>query len=161
MLWQARSHTNKCLNLLAWKCQFTTVVLSGGNGGQPILWMCVGQLDVWWIGLIDIRDMYGSIISLEDKGCCCMSMYSLVRALTSVFYYNIFYRMQTKLRECNVFTPVCRSFCSQREGFSVFGSRRCTPPGHTPRTHTPLDTPPHFGQQVGDTHPTGMLSCST
>ena len=90
MLWQARSHTNKCLNLLAWKCQFTTVVLSGGNDGQPILWMCVGQLDVWWIGLIDIRDMYGSIIPLEDKGCRCMSVYSLVRALTSVFYYNIF-----------------------------------------------------------------------
>ena len=98
------------------------------------------------------------------------------------------YRPQTKLREGNVFTPVCRSFCSAG-GLSGSGPRGmwlwiqgmclwvwgCTPPSHAPLfthpldTHSPghtpvLDTPrlspsPHYGQQTSGIHPTGMLSC--
>ena len=57
-----------------------------------------------------------------------------------------FYRLQMKLREGNVFTPVCQSFCSQ--GLSGGG------------VYTPWTPPPHYGQQTGGTHPTGMFSCS-
>ena len=45
-----------------------------------------------------------------------------------------------KLREGNVFTPVCQSFCPQGACLggrvSTFGSGGCTPPGHK-HTHTP------------------------
>ena len=46
----------------------------------------------------------------------------------------------TKLRQGNVFAPVCQSFCSQGEGVSVRESPLGRdPPRQTPWTETPLD----------------------
>ena len=60
------------------------------------------------------------------------------------------YRPQTKLREGNVFTPVCRSFCSQ--------GRYPQADTHLGR-HPPVQCMLGYGQQAGSTHPTGMHSC--
>ena len=68
----------------------------------------------------------------------------------------------TKLRQGNVFTPVCssvhRGVCHPSPGQ--------TPPGRHPPGQKPpqADTPPAqcmlgYGQQAGGTHPTGMYSC--
>ena len=54
-----------------------------------------------------------------------------------LFIYPItYYRPQTKLRQSNVFTPVCQSFYSQ-------GGVWQTPPGQTPSpgSHPQADTP--------------------
>ena len=73
------------------------------------------------------------------------------------------YRLQMKLREGNVFTPLCDSV--HREGMSA---RRCTfpPPPWTdsPPPWQTLPSPswaytPKTGTEVGSTHPTGMHSC--
>ena len=59
---------------------------------------------------------------------------------------SVFYRPQTKLREGNVFTPVCYSV--HRVG--------CTPPVHTPETPlpwTPLPTWTHSPVTPGHPHP--------
>ena len=75
------------------------------------------------------------------------------------------YCPQTKLREVNVFTSMCLSFCSrgdwslplpsmhhssQYQGFCLLGV--CIKADPSP-------SPPGYGQQAGGTHPTGMHSC--
>ena len=62
------------------------------------------------------------------------------------FYY---YRPQTKLRQGNVFTRVCREFCPQR---GVSGRQ---PPGQTPPGQTPpwTDTPCLGRHPPGQTPP--------
>ena len=89
------------------------------------------------------------------------------------------YRPQTKLREGNVFTPVCRSFCSQVMGCipACNGPVTSIPPVDTPygQTAPTLGRHPHPGQTLpiwviycvyilaqkrsnaGGMHPTGML----
>ena len=80
----------------------------------------------------------------------------------TVQHKNInYYRPQTKLREGNVFTPVCHSV----QG-GVYPSMQwakwgcvtgvCNQGGVGPGGCT---TPTPTGQQAGGTHPTGMLSC--
>ena len=67
------------------------------------------------------------------------------------------YRPQTKLWEGNVFTPVCRSFCSQG-GLPHIPGRY--PPGRHPSGQTPpVQCMLGYGQQAGSTHPTRMHSC--
>ena len=91
------------------------------------------------------------------------------------------YRSQTNLREGNVFTPVCLTFCSQggclplslggvclwvREGRSrgVSDTPRQTPRGRHPqvdrRTSPPGRHPQETATETGSTHFTRMHSCS-
>ena len=84
----------------------------------------------------------------------------------------------TKLRQGNIFTPVCQSFCSQGVSASGLGGVCQTPPRQTPPhpgqippgqtppwADTPLGRHPParcmlgYGQQAGGTHPTGMHTC--
>ena len=68
------------------------------------------------------------------------------------------YRPQTKLRKCNVFTPVCQSFCSWGVVYPSMHWGRQTHPGQTPPCpvhagiHTPC--PVHAG-----IHPPGSHCC--
>ena len=101
----------------------------------------------------------------------------------SVWYLNFFlfchycyYPPAMKLQQCNLFTPVCLSFCS--EGGLPYHPHGQAPPGQTPSswagtpwtgTHPWADnpsgqTPPaqfmlKYCQQVDSMHPTGMQSC--
>ena len=83
----------------------------------------------------------------------------------SRIYLTVLLLPATKLRQCNVFTPVCHS---------VHGGVVCNtplwadPPGQTrlpSGADTPRQTPPPtqcmlaYGQQAVGTHPTGMHSC--
>ena len=80
-----------------------------------------------------------------------------------------FYRLQTKSREGNVFTPVCDSLCSQgcvSQHAMGRSTRLCrhppqgTPPGQTLRDRHPLHRHlPGMATEMGSTHPTGMHSC--
>ena len=95
---------------------------------------------------------------------------TLIVNLTLKTSFN--YRQQTKLREGNVFTPVCQSFCSQ-EGVWPWALWVCLPLGpgeggvwQTPPGRHPLDR--HFQgrpppkepvTEAGGTHPTGMHPC--
>ena len=92
--------------------------------------------------------------------------------------HGYFYRLQTKLRKGNVFTPVCQSFCSQGGclpqcmlGYTPLGRHPPNPVHagiHTPLpsacwdTHTPL-CQVHAGIDMATSadgmHPTGMQSC--
>ena len=76
------------------------------------------------------------------------------------------YRPQTKLREGNVFTLVCQSFCSQ----DAMGQLQATPPGRhplwadsPPRANTPLgaDSPPPRADTLhpGQTPPIWVIYC--
>ena len=70
-------------------------------------------------------------------------------------FFQYFYRPQTKLREGNVFTPVCHSVHGWGgwDGVSDSASRGWIPPW--------ADTPPvEMTIEAGGTHPTGMHSCS-
>ena len=109
-------------------------------------------------------------------------IFCLLRVLPYLCTCVICYRPQTKLREGNIFTPVCHSVRGEVSGSGSGGGG--VPMGlgvHTPwphplHTHIPLGhpldrqthrqthtngthTPPHYGQQAGGTHPTGMFSC--
>ena len=59
-----------------------------------------------------------------------------------------YYRPQTKLLEGNVFTPVCQSFCSQREGSSWQRPWTETPRTETPSTETPGQRPTPLGRDT-------------
>ena len=75
----------------------------------------------------------------------------------------------TKLRQGNIFTGVCQSFCSRGECLPqcMLGlppprentppPRKYTPQKHPPPKHTPAPPPPMVTAANG-THPTGMLS---
>ena len=70
------------------------------------------------------------------------------------------YHPQMKLREGNVFTPVCDSVhrgmvCIPAGVVSAWG----WPPG-TPGHPSPGQTPPETATEAGGTHPTGMHSCN-
>ena len=71
----------------------------------------------------------------------------------------------TKLRQGNVFTPVCQSFCSRGGVCHTHPGRqppRQSPPGQTLPAQCMLEytnLPVHDGIQVGGTYPTGMHSC--
>ena len=77
--------------------------------------------------------------------------------LQALFTRVVFlYRPQTKLRKCNVFTPVCDSV---QGGRGVHTSCRHTP-HPPPLTHTqPGRHPPPTATAVDGMHPTGMHSC--
>ena len=70
-------------------------------------------------------------------------------------------------RPCNVFTPVCQSFCHTPPPEQTPPWQTPPPPGQTlPWADTPwADFPPPaqcmlgYGQQAGGTHLTGMQSC--
>ena len=64
-----------------------------------------------------------------------------------------FYRLQTKFREGNVFTPVCQSFCSHG-GVHPLG-RHPLPPCRP----LPKQTRPPMATEAGGMHPIGMHSC--
>ena len=77
-----------------------------------------------------------------------------------------FYRLQTKLRECNIFSP-CQSFCSQvgdvypsmQWGVSASLSRGVyTPLGRHPAGRHPLP-PLKTATEASGKHPAGMHSC--
>ena len=83
-----------------------------------------------------------------------------------------FYRPKTKLREGNVFTPVCHSV-HRAGGVYLSACWDTHTPGQTPlgkhptgQTHTPGRTrppgrhPPPAVTAADGTHPTGMHSCS-
>ena len=58
----------------------------------------------------------------------------MLRVYSSAFFF-ICYRSQTKLRQGNVFTPVCQSFCSRGVGgvCATHTPLPCMPPGmYTP-----------------------------
>ena len=73
------------------------------------------------------------------------------------------YRLRTKLREGNVFTPFCDSV--HREVMSAqWGGVH--PPGEIPPRedsplgkHAPKNPTPKTGTEAGSTHPTGIHSC--
>ena len=77
------------------------------------------------------------------------------------------YRPQTKLREGNVFTPVCKSFCSDEGNVSQHAmgmevctstcNKGCLPVG---ADTWPGQTPPRRTNEAGGTYPTGIHSCS-
>ena len=84
------------------------------------------------------------------------------------------YRPQRKLREGNVFTPVCHSVHKGRVSASgsgggclPLGPGGVHPPGQTPPRQTPPWADTHLGRhppvemtiEAGGTHPTGMHSC--
>ena len=91
--------------------------------------------------------------------------------------YKIYiYRPQRSCGQCNIFTPICHSFCSQGGGLPqcMLGyppprSRhppRADPPwtrpprADTPRSrHPPPKQTPAYGLRAAGTHPTGMHSC--
>ena len=82
-----------------------------------------------------------------------------------------YYRPQTKLRQGNIFTPVCQSFCSQVWGVcstpvgrpwgvgqnpwtqtpqaDPLGRPGCRPPGRPPPMQTPLGRPPWMQTPLG------------
>ena len=64
----------------------------------------------------------------------------------------------TKLRQGNVFTPVCHSV--HRGGLPHTYPWADKPPGQTPPS-LPGQCMLGYGQQAGGTHPTGMQSCNT
>ena len=83
-----------------------------------------------------------------------------------VYQYSIYYRLQTKLREGNVFTSVCDSVhgggaclvsgvCS---GGSLLGGGVPAPGGSAPGG-ADWWRPPPTATAAGGTHPTGMHSC--
>ena len=77
--------------------------------------------------------------------------------LECTIVYNL-YCLQTKLREGNVFTPVCHSVHGGGVSQQALGQRGVTGgvhPTHALVTHT--HTP--SSQQTGGRHLTGMLSC--
>ena len=86
-------------------------------------------------------------------------MHPAGRALTSDCYINS-YRLQTKLRESNVFTPVCDSF---HRGGGVSQHAMGRGGAHLPLArHPPRQTPPcptGMATEAGGTHPTPMHSC--
>ena len=78
-----------------------------------------------------------------------------------------FYRPQTKLQECNVFTPVCQSFCLRGEGWC----KSQHAPGQEvcgwwrgllgcDKVYTPDTLLPEMATEVGGMHQTRMYSCS-
>ena len=73
--------------------------------------------------------------------------------------FNLLLPPATKLRQGNVFTPVCHSV--HRGGGvclpQVPGGGRADPPGR----HPPAQCMLGYGQQAGGTDPTGMHSCWT
>ena len=112
----------------------------------------------------------------SNTGCVMRTCFILSAIKTTIAIRSThFYRPQTKLREGNVFTPVCWSFCSRGRGLPLGGVGLwvlgCTlplkPPGHTPllldkhitqthhldtHTHT-LDTYTPLTQTPQYTHP--------
>ena len=81
--------------------------------------------------------------------------------------YFVFLPPATKLRQDNVFTPVCHSV---HRGVSATPGQTPpqadTPPGQTPPTqcmlgytHPPVQCMLGYGQQAVGTHPTGMHTC--
>ena len=64
---------------------------------------------------------------------CLIFMYIFIlKSITNIFFVLLHsYRPQTKLRKCNVFTPVCQSFCSQG-GCIPACTGACIPPGRPP-----------------------------
>ena len=121
---------------------------------------------------------------ITKKGSLQKSHYTLFSQITVKLNVHFYYRSQMKLRESNVFTPVCHSahggggvylwvWCLLwvgaggvslwvRGGGVRLWVRGVHPPGHThapqhtfPRTHT---TPVEMAIEAGGTHPTGMHS---
>ena len=91
-------------------------------------------------------------------------MYMVVALYFAVLY---FYRSQTKLREGNVFTPVCHSVHRERGSTHPTDADppiECRPPGGRPPY---ADVPPSrytwdstgYSQQAGGTHPIRMHTC--
>ena len=80
-------------------------------------------------------------------------------------YVDHCYRPQTKLREGNIFTPVCQSFCSGAEVYTPLDTPRQTthldsPLGRHPSLGRHNTTPPpEMTTEAGGMHPTGMHSC--
>ena len=75
-----------------------------------------------------------------------------------------FYRPQTKLREGNLFTPVCQSFCSQGDvhGRRSVHGRGCAWQGTCVAGGGMRGGGVWAGEmatEAGGTHPTGMHSC--
>ena len=75
-----------------------------------------------------------------------------------------FYRPQTKLREGNVFTPICDSVHGGGVGLypSIQWAGGEHPPGQIPPPRadtTSRHLPNEMAIEAGGTHPTGMHSC--
>ena len=84
--------------------------------------------------------------------------------ISCTWSFCCFYRSQTKLREGNVFTPVCHSvYMGGLPSHNAMGLAYPPPPNRTPRNQTPprqdTDNTTRYGQQAGGTHPTGMHTC--
>ena len=67
---------------------------------------------------------------------------------------GVYYRLQTKLRESNVFTHVCQS--TGRSAFPLAMGQADPPQKADPPSE---GRPPRYGQPEGGTHRTGMLTC--
>ena len=130
-------------------CCANVVFLGGGGGRRPVT-------IIYWFAAVKIKNNINITSGLGP-----------LNSDNNTSPEHI-YRPQTKLREGNVFTPVCQSFCSKGEGACV----TCMPPGHTrpqPPGHASHPTPQpclpppadttRYGQWAGGTHPTGMQSC--
>ena len=84
---------------------------------------------------------------------------------------QVFYRPQRICGQCNIFTPVCHSFCSRGGGgVCLSACWDTTPPGadpppsrHIPPPSRQITPPgkqtPAYGLRAAGTHPTGMHSC--
>ena len=64
------------------------------------------------------------------------------------------YRLQTKLRKGNVFTPICQSFCSQEGVSASVHAGIHTPPGQTSPGQTPPRQIPPWEDTPWQTPPT-------
>ena len=75
---------------------------------------------------------------------------------TATEYISLLLPPATKLRQGNVFTPVCQSFCSRGEGVSV---REPPPPRQkSPWTETPGQTPPGQESPRSETPPRAEIT---
>ena len=74
--------------------------------------------------------------------------------------FEDFYRLQTKLWEGKVFTPVCHSVHRRGTVYTHLGRHlpRQTPPRQTPLWADP-PSPSEMATAADGTHPTGMHSC--
>ena len=77
-------------------------------------------------------------INTETNGNLCWWLSLCCKNISTQFCTTHFYRPQTKLRKCNVFTSVCQEFCP-REGWGV----------HPPWADPPRQTPPSDGHCSG------------
>ena len=124
--------TNSCGKVMF--SQVSVNLLTGGGVGVPRR-SASGRYPSYWNAFLFVL-----IVLLN----------SVVRKTKS--FYSLPPTNEVLVKEGNVFTPACDSFCSR--GGGGVPSRGC----HEGRVPWRTPPPPAVGQQAGGTHPTGMHS---